>query len=488
VKAFAYLAMIAVAFGTFFVVRHFGESLVAPAPAVVQSEQLPANEAENKPAQPAAPSAQHHLEHVLLALAVVILAGRLLGIAFRRIGQPPVIGEIVAGILLGPSLLGRISPAALDFVFPATIHGTLGIVSNLGLVLYMFTVGLELDGSHVRDRAHATVAISHTGIVFPFILGLILALFLYPIVSTSNVPFTGFALFMGAAMSITAFPVLARILTDRNLHRTSLGVVALTCAAADDVTAWCLLAVVVGVARASMSDAVTMLSLTAVYLGLMFFVARPLLMRYAKRWLNTEPSQNTVALLFVGLLLSAVTTEAIGIHAVFGAFLVGAVIPSDSPLAKRLVAILQDTVAVLLLPAFFAFTGLRTQIGLVSGPQAWLICAGIIAVATLGKFGGTTIAARVSGLSWRESSALGVLMNTRGLMELIVLNIGLDLKIISPTLFAMMVMMAIATTVATAPILRRVWPENGEGGMGRGRDGETKHEPALVTSSVSPVG
>ncbi|MCC7422073.1 MAG: cation:proton antiporter [Planctomycetaceae bacterium] len=460
--------MILVAFGTFFVVRHFGESLVAPAPVEGHSRQDAAGPepAANSSAKSSAPSSPHQLAHVLLALAVVILAGRLLGIAFRRIGQPPVIGEIVAGILLGPSLLGRVSPAALDFVFPTTIHGTLGIVSNLGLVLYMFTVGLELDGSHVRDRAHATVAISHTGIVFPFILGLILALFLYPVVSTDDVPFTGFALFMGAAMSITAFPVLARILTDRNLHRTSLGVVALTCAAADDVTAWCLLAVVVGVARARMSDAVTMLSLTAAYLGLMFFVARPLVMRYAKRWLNTEPSQNTVALLFVGLLLSAVTTEAIGIHAVFGAFLVGAMIPSGSPLAKRLVAILQDTVAVLLLPAFFAFTGLRTQIGLVSGVQAWLICAGIIAVATLGKFGGTTIAARVSGLSWRESSALGVLMNTRGLMELIVLNIGLDLKIISPTLFAMMVMMAIVTTVATAPILRRLWPENLEGGMG----------------------
>jgi Kef-type K+ transport system membrane component KefB len=264
-----------------------------------------------------------------------------------------------------------------------------------------------------------------------------------------------FALFLGVAMSVTAFPVLARILTDRGMTKTKLGSIAITCAAADDVTAWCLLAFVVGVARTRLNDALLVVAWTIAYIALMFLVVRPCLARLVPRE-RQSLGQGTIAAAIIGLLLSALATERIGIHAIFGAFLFGAVIPHDSTLARQLPRKLDDFVAVLLLPAFFALTGMRTEIGLVSGLENWLLCGLIILVATAGKFAGTCLAGRLTGLDWRESSALGVLMNTRGLMELIVLNVGLDLGVISPTLFAMMVLMALVTTMATAPILERL--------------------------------
>jgi Kef-type K+ transport system membrane component KefB len=270
------------------------------------------------------------------------------------------------------------------------------------------------------------------------------------------VPFTSFALFMGASMAITAFPVLARILTDRGLDKTDLGGVALGCAAADDVTAWCLLAMVVGVAQADLSNAVRVIAGAIVFIVIMFLAIQPLLRRVTRVW-DTQPGALpplAVSGTFLAVLLAALTTEVIGIHAVFGAFLLGAVIPHDSRIAREFTAKLKDPVTVLLLPAFFAYTGMRTQINLVSGWESWLWCAAIILVATIGKFGGTLAAARLTGLCWRDAAALGTLMNTRGLMELIVLNIGLDLGVISPTLFAMMVVMALVTTAATAPVLQ----------------------------------
>jgi len=278
-----------------------------------------------------------------------------------------------------------------------------------------------------------------------------LALFLYPRLSTSNVPFTSFALFMGIAMSITAFPVLARILTDRGISKTELGAVALTCAAADDVTAWCLLALVVGVTQARMEDAIAVSVLTIGYIAIMFLAVRPIVVRAVSRFDDRRPAGQVLAL--VGVLLSALATEWIGIHAVFGAFLLGAVIPHNSVIARTLTDRLGDVVTILLLPAFFAFTGMRTEIGLISGTQ-WLLCGLIILVATIGKFGGTLVAARLTGMDWRGAAGLGVLMNTRGLMELIVLNLGLDLRVISPALFTMMVLMALVTTVATTPALQ----------------------------------
>ena len=392
--------------------------------------------------------------HVLLALVAVIIAGRLLGAAFRYVGQPPVIGEVIAGILLGPSLLGQISPEFASYLLPQSVAPTLGVIAQLGVILYMFVVGLELDPESLRERGHSTIAISHASIVAPFLLGSILALFLYPELAEPHVPFTVFALFLGAAMSVTAFPVLARILTDRGISRTPLGVVALTCAATDDATAWCLLAFVVGVAQAKVQASFLVLIWTALYIAALFLVCRPLLRRWVHSLGDRPITPGVIAVVFVALLSSALVTELIGIHAIFGAFALGAIFPHDSHLAKDLVRKLEDTVTVLLLPAFFAFTGMRTQIGLVSGMENWIWCGLIIAVATLGKFGGTYVAGRLTGLDRREASSLGILMNTRGLMELIVLNIGLDLQIISPTVFAMMVIMAVVTTVATTPIFQ----------------------------------
>ncbi|HZC78308.1 MAG TPA: cation:proton antiporter, partial [Ktedonobacterales bacterium] len=395
------------------------------------------------------------LLHVLLALGVIIVAARLVGYLFRWLGQPPVMGEIVAGILLGPTLLGRVSPEGYAFLLPTSVAPYLQVISQVGVILYMFLVGLELNPIHVRRAPYTALAISHASIIVPFLLGSALALGLYPILSTSDVPFTAFALFLGVSMSVTAFPVLARILTDRRLHTSALGVMALTCAAVDDVTAWCLLAFVVSVVQAQGQNPVMTVALTALFIAVMFLILRPVLARVVRR-IDSAPertSTDAMAFVFVLLLASALATEWIGLHALFGAFLLGMVIPHGSRIARDLAARLESVVVVLLLPAFFAFSGMRTQIQLVSGAQHWLLCGLIVLVACLGKFGGGAVAARLTGLTWRQSSALGVLMNTRGLVELIVLNVGLDLGVISPTLFAMLVIMALVTTFATSPIL-----------------------------------
>jgi Kef-type K+ transport system membrane component KefB len=356
-------------------------------------------------------------------------------------------------------LLGLISKDALEFLLPSTTAPYLGVVAQIGVILYMFLVGLELNAGLLRDRAHTTITVSHASIVVPFLLGAALALWLYPRLSSTDVPFTSFALFLGVAMSITAFPVLARILSDRGMTRTELGGMALTYAAINDATAWCLLAFVVGVLQAQVGGAVLVAVLTVAYIALMFLAVRPLMTWLARRF-DEELPRSVVTFLVIALLLSSLATEAIGIHAIFGAFLLGVVIPHDSAIARTFTHKLEDVVTVLLLPAFFAFTGMRTQIGLVSGVDNWLICGVIILVATVGKFGGTLVAARLTGLGWKNAAALGTLMNTRGLMELIVLNVGLDLGVISPTLFAMMVLMALATTMATTPILYLLVPRS----------------------------
>src|SRR4029079_17054713 len=329
----------------------------------------------------------------------------------------------------------------------------LSIIAQLGVILYMFLVGLDFNPGHLKSQIFAAVAISHASIIVPFLLGLALAWPLFDRLAPSGIPFLSFALFMGVAMAVTAFPVLARILTDRGIAGTELGVLALSCAAVDDVTAWCLLAFVSGVVKSQAGGAVYVVAFSIVYIVAMLCAVRPVAATLIKRADGNGLSATAVAIVFAALLLSAWTTEAIGIHAVFGAFLLGVVIPHDSHIAQSLKNGLEQVVIVLLLPAFFAYTGMRTQIGLVSGWEHWLICGLIILVASLGKFGGTLAAARVAGLDWHTSSSLGILMNTRGLMELIVLNVGLDLGVISPTLFAMMVLMALATTLATTPLL-----------------------------------
>ena len=438
-----YSAMIVATGGLFFWIRGVGAELVAPNPTGAA-----------RFGQAAAGSHTNVLLHVLLAMVVIIAASRVLGAVFKYLQQPPVIGEVIAGIMLGPSLLGALAPGVSEYLLPKTVAPLLGIIAQVGVVLFMFLIGLELDTSLLRKKTHATVAISHASIIAPFLLGSTAALWLYPKLSSRDVPFSVFALFMGVSMSVTAFPVLARILTDRGMSKSRLGVIAISCAAVDDVTAWCLLAFVVSVAQARLDGALLTIALTFAYLALMLLVVRPLLARLVRRQeILRNVSQGTTALLLVGLLLSALVTEYIGIHALFGAFLLGAIIPHESLLAKSITHKLEDLVVVLFLPAFFAFTGMRTQIGLISGLDQWLVCGVIIVLACLGKFGGSAIAARLTGLDWRDSASIGVLMNTRGLMELIVLNIGLDLKVLSPTLFAMMVIMALVTTFATTPVL-----------------------------------
>jgi Kef-type K+ transport system membrane component KefB len=433
--------------GAFLLIRRYGETLVAPPAASVES-------LVNATAKPA-----DMLQHVLVALAAVIVMGQLLAKVFAYVHQPPVIGEVIAGIVLGPSLLG-VDISAL--ILPPAVAPFLGLIAQLGVILYMFIVGLELDVGLLTHRVHATVATSHASILVPFLLGTLLALALYPRLSSSHVPFTSFALFMGVSMSITAFPVLARILTDRGMTRTELGVVALSCAATDDVTAWCLLAFVVGIARAQAGEGLLVTAGALGYMACLLVLVRPLLRRMTVRWATEPLPRVAVGIVFVALLLSALTTEVIGIHAIFGAFLLGAVIPHDSSVARAFTRQLDHLVTVLLLPAFFAFTGMRTRIDLVSGWDQWALCGLIILIATLGKFGGTLVAARLTGMRWRAAAALGTLMNTRGLMELIILNVGLDLQVISPTLFAMMVVMALVTTMTTAPALRWLLPETEE--------------------------
>lgn len=399
----------------------------------------------------------NNLLHVLLALSVVIVTARAMGAVFKFVGQPPVIGEVVGGILLGPSFLGRVAPETYSFLLPPSAAPFLGIIAQLGVIFYMFVVGLELDLKVLRRSGHSTLAISHASIVVPFLLGAWLAMPLFTRYAPPGVSFTSFSLFIGVSMSITAFPVLARILTDKGINKTRMGTIALTCAAVDDVTAWCLLAFVVSIVQAKLGGAVITLVLTLIYIAAMFFIAGPLVRRLVP-WLEKFDTltEGGVAIFFVGLLLSALATEFIGIHAIFGAFLLGAITPHNSRVAKELTDRIEDLVRIMFLPAFFAFTGMRTEIGLLSSQEDWILCGYLILVASVGKFGGSLVAARLTGLGWRDSAALGILMNTRGLVELIVLNLGLDLGVIGPELFTMLVIMALVTTFMTSPILQLI--------------------------------
>jgi len=392
--------------------------------------------------------------HVLLAIGVVVIACQIVARIVVRFGQPPVIGEVLAGILLGPSLLGRFAPGVESVIFPANARPALGVIAQLGVVLYMFVVGLEFDPSSLRKRAAPFIVVSQVSIVLPFALGCGLAALLYPAFGPPGVPLIAFALFMGIAMSITAFPVLARILTDRRLSRTELGIAALTCAAVNDVMGWCLLAVVVGVARSTLSGAAASAILAVTFIVIMFVAVRPVVAKLAMRHGgDAEVRETTIAWTLAGLLASAVTAELIGIHAIFGAFIYGAILPAESPIAKALRMERTAVLTILFLPVFFALTGLRTEIGLMSSVSQWGICLVIIVLAIAGKFGGSFLAGRAVGLPSGFAARLGVLMNTRGLMELVVLNVGMDIGVISPALFTMMVIMAIVTTAMSGPLL-----------------------------------
>jgi Kef-type K+ transport system membrane component KefB len=399
---------------------------------------------------------RHPLSVLIIQLVLVVLTARIFGYWATRLGQPPVVGEIIAGLALGPSLLGWVWPAASQFVFPATSLGTLNLFSQVGVILFMFVAGLELDTSHLRSRAHTAVAVSHVSIVLPFLLGVSLALPMYSSFAPAGVPFHAFALFMGIAMSITAFPVLARILADQNLMTTPLGSTAMTCAAVDDVTAWTLLAMVVAIATqgAALGVLATVAVFAIVFLLVMLYLVRPWLASLFDRPAGDTPlTRERVGLVLAVVFGAALFTEALGVHALFGAFVAGVCMPPLPEVRDQLRERLESFATVFLLPVFFAFTGLRTQLGLLTDVNSWMVCALIIVIATVGKLGGSMLTARFTGMDWNSAFMLGALMNTRGLMELVALNVGYELGVLSPRLFTMMVVMALVTTAMTGPLL-----------------------------------
>ena len=395
------------------------------------------------------------LKILLLEIVVVCCVARALGWLFERFHQPRVVGEMFAGILLGPSLLGWLAPSSFASLFPPGGLAPLYFLSQMGLLLFMFQVGVGLDLQELRRLGRTVVLTSNVSVLVPLGAGSALALYLYPRLSSAKVPLPVFALFMGTAMSITAFPVLARILEERNLLQSPVGIVALSCAAVDDITAWCLLAGLIAWVRSQTSPWLPLAGLGA-YVVVMTWAVRPLLAQHLggrTSALQPETSRRTLAFTLLFLFLSAWTTERIGIHALFGAFFAGVVLPRSASFSRSLTSYLGTITSVLLLPLFFALTGLRTNVRFLRGGTFWFYCALIVVVAVLGKLLGCAVAGRVSGMSWYDALSVGVLMNTRGLVELVILNVGLDLGVISPILFSMMVTMALVTTFMTTPVL-----------------------------------
>lgn len=397
----------------------------------------------------------HPLAILLLQIVTIIIVARIFGFFCKKIGQPTVIGEIVAGIFLGPSFIGMYFPDFSHFVFPDKSMDNLKFLSQIGLILFMFVVGMELELKTLKNKANDAIVISHASIIFPFTLGVGLAYLIYSEFAPANVNFLSFALFIGISMSITAFPVLARIVQERGLSKTRLGNIVITCAAADDITAWCILAAVIAIVKAgSVLSAIYIIIMAIAYVFIMIKLVQPFLKRLGDKHSNKESlSKPVVAIFFITLLISSFATEVIGIHALFGAFLAGVIMPSNMNFRTIFIEKIEDVSVLLLLPLFFVFTGLRTQIGLLNDWHLWLIALLIIAVAVTGKFLGSALAAKFVGQSWRDSLIIGALMNTRGLMELIVLNIGYDLGVLSDEIFAMLVIMALITTFMTGPML-----------------------------------
>jgi Kef-type K+ transport system membrane component KefB len=399
---------------------------------------------------------------LILQIAVILAVCRIAGSVFRRFGQPRVVGEMFAGVLLGPSLLGWMAPGLSAYLFPPASLGFLNALSQIGVVVFMFLVGLGINPSELRRHGHAAVLTSHVSITAPFVLAAFLSLYLYPRLSDDSVAFTSFALFMGSAMSITAFPVLARILAERDLLGSRLGTIAIACAAVDDVTGWCILAYIVVLIRSAHNPASIWITIGGilVFALVMIYGVQRLLRRYETVYRERgHLSENLLALMLLLVLASALCTEWLGIHLLFGSFLMGAIMPKEPRFVQYILDRFETITVTLLLPLFFAFTGLRTNIGLVKGQEMWMYCAFIILVATAGKLGGSMVASWLSGMPVREAAGLGTLMNTRGLMELVILNIGLDIKVISPALFSMMVLMALFTTFMTTPVLAMICPD-----------------------------
>jgi Kef-type K+ transport system membrane component KefB len=398
---------------------------------------------------------KYPLSILLLQVIIILFASRIFGIIFKKLGQQTVIGEIVAGIFLGPSILGWLFPEIFALVFPHNSFLSLQFLSQIGLAFFMFVIGMELDLSKIKSKTQDAVIISQISIIFPFFLGACVSYIIYQELAPKGVSFLSFALFIGIAMSITAFPVLARIIKERNLTKTPLGVLAITCAAADDVTAWCLLAAVIAIVKAgSVTSSLFTIGLAIAYIVFMLYIIKPWLQKISnKRIKENKINKTVIGISFFLLLLSAYFTEIIGIHALFGSFIAGVVMPNNIRFKEILTEKIEDVSTILLLPIFFAFTGLRTQIGLLNESHLWISCLLIISVAIIGKFMGSSITAKIIGRTWQDSLSLGALMNTRGLMELIVLNIGYDLGILGPEIFAIMILMALFTTFMTGPLL-----------------------------------
>lgn len=397
-----------------------------------------------------------NLVTLVLQISVVLVACRLVGELFLKIRQPRVNGEMFAGILLGPSLLGLVAPHLASYVFPPSTLEFLNALGQMGVVLFMFLAGLEIDPAHLKGQARAACSSSLVSIVAPFVLAYPLALYLYPRVSSRSVNFLYFTLFLGAATSITAFPMLARILSERNILTSRLGVVAVTAAAAAGVATWCVLSYIVMVIKASQASASLWWTFAGILVfGLaMFYGVKPRLTSFARAFQQRGAlSDRAMAIIMVLVLAAGVCTGYLGLHPLFGAFLVGVIMPKEHRFVRYILERLQTITLAMLLPLYFAFSGLRTNLGAVKGGQMWMWCGVIILVAILGKIVAPMLAAWASGMPLRESAGLGALLNTRGLIALVVLNIGLDLKVISVGLFSMMVVMALVNTVLTTWLL-----------------------------------
>ena len=397
----------------------------------------------------------HPLSMLLLQIIAILICVRIFSFILKYLGQPGVIGEIVAGIVLGPSVLGHFFPEAFEFLFNSSSLVPLNIISQIGLVLFMFVIGMELDVRIIKQKASQTLVISHASIIVPFLMGTILAYFVYPEFQTPHTSFLSFALFIGIAISITAFPVLARIIQERNLGRSQMGMLSIASAANNDITAWCLLAMIIAITRAgNPASALYTILLSTLYIIFMFAVVRPFMKKIGNIYNSPEVMNKTiVAFMLLTLVVSSYISEILGIHALFGAFLAGVIMPPNISFRRVMTDKVEDIALVLFLPLFFVFTGLRTEIGLLNTPHLWWLCVIFIIVSIMGKMLGASLSARFVGESWKSSLSIGVLMNTRGLMELIVLNIGYEMGVIPSSLFVIFVIMALFTTFMATPSL-----------------------------------
>jgi Kef-type K+ transport system membrane component KefB len=390
-----------------------------------------------------------------LQMTIILLTCLVCGWIARRLGQARVIGEMVGGILIGPSVFGRLVPDASSRLFPQDSLGSLEVLSTIGLILFLFLIGSELDYEHLREQKLTATLASLTSMVLPFGLAVLVAPMLRHRFAPTGVGALPFMLFLGISMSITAFPVLARILEERNMQSTPLGATAIMCAAVDDVSAWLLLAVAMTLLPSTNSSVSLWYRFLwlGTYLGVMFMVIRPLGKWLSRRHTSVTLSYEVMGVIFVVVIASAAATDAIGVHPLFGAFLAGLCFPRVKYWQEALRTRLNAAVSLLLLPLFFAVTGMRTRLDLLSGARLWMWTALVLLIAVAGKVGGAIAAARWTGHGWRSSVALGALLNTRGLVELIVLNIAYNAHVFSPTLFTMLVLMALVTTMMTVPAL-----------------------------------